>query len=95
MLKQNLEHCFFFDSHLILYETFTKYEKYDINNKMKLNEVQKVTSIKEMLNLAVKEAGDKIAFEYKDENDKNKNIKVTYKEFVKDTEELGTAITEI
>lgn len=66
-----------------------------MNNKMKLNEVQKVTSIKEMLNLAVKEAGDKIAFEYKDENDKNKNIKVTYKEFVKDTEELGTAITEI
>lgn len=66
-----------------------------MNNKMKLNEVQKVTSIKEMLNLAVKEAGDKIAFEYKDENDKNKNIKVTYKEFVKETEELGTAITEI
>ena len=66
-----------------------------MNNKMKLNEVQKVTSIKEMLNLAVKKAGDKIAFEYKDENDKNKNIKVTYKEFVKDTEELGTAITEI
>ena len=27
-----------------------------MNNKMKLNEVQKVTSIKEMLNLAVKEA---------------------------------------
>ena len=51
-----------------------------MNNKMKLNEVQKVTSKKEMLNLAVKEAGDKIAFEYKDENDKNKNIKVTYKE---------------
>ena len=53
-----------------------------MNNKMKLNEVQKVTSIKEMLNLAIKEAGDKIAFEYKDENDKNKNIKVTYKEFI-------------
>ena len=53
-----------------------------MNNKMKLNEVQKVTSIKEMLNLAKKEAGDKIAFEYKDENDKNKNIKVTYKEFI-------------
>ena len=42
-----------------------------MNNKMKLNEVQKVTSIKEMLNLAVKEAGDKIAF-----NTKTKTIKI-------------------
>ena len=33
-----------------------------MNNKMKLNEVQKVTSIKEMLNLAVKEAGDKLLY---------------------------------
>lgn len=62
---------------------------------MKLNEVQRITSIKEMLNLAVKEAGDKIAFEYKDEKEKEKNIQVTYKEFVRDTEELGTALANL
>lgn len=48
-----------------------------------------------MLNLAVKEAGDKIAFEYKDENQKEKNRQVTYKEFVRDTEELGTALANL
>lgn len=62
---------------------------------MKLNEVTKVNSIKEMLNLAVKESGDKIAFQFKDENDKEKIVKVTYKEFVEDTEALGTALSSI
>lgn len=66
-----------------------------MNRKMKLNEVQKVTSIKEMLNLAVKEAGDKIAFEYQDENQKEKNRQITYKKFVRDTEELGTALANL
>lgn len=69
--------------------------KFKMNRKMKLNEVQKVTSIKEMLNLAVKEAGDKIAFEYKDEDQKEKTRQVTYKEFVRDTEELGTALANL
>lgn len=72
-----------------------KRKEIKMNRKMKLNEVQKVTSIKEMLNLAVKEAGDKIAFEYKDENQKEKNRQVTYKEFVRDTEELGTALANL
>lgn len=69
--------------------------KLEMNRKIKLNKAQKVTSIKEMLNLAAKEAGDKIAFEYKDENRKEKNRKVTYKEFVRDTEELGTALANL
>ena len=64
-----------------------------MSKKMKLNESRKVSSIKEMLSLAVKEDGDKIAFEYKDEKDKN--VQVTYKEFNKDTEELGTALASI
>lgn len=72
-----------------------KRKEIKMNRKMKLNEVQKVTSIKEMLNLAVKEAGDKIAFEYKDENQKEKNRQITYKEFVRDTEELGTALASL
>lgn len=59
---------------------------------IKLNEVKKVDSIKEMLELSVKEDGDKIAFKYK-ENDKV--IDVTYKEFERDTEELGTAIASL
>ena len=66
-----------------------------MSKKMKLNEVTKVTSIKEMLNLAAKEDGDKIAFEYKDEKEKDKIIKVTYNEFKKDTESLGTALANI
>ncbi len=64
-----------------------------MDKNYELNKVEKITSIKEMLELAVKEAGDDIAFEYKDEN--QKIIKVTYKEFVRDTEELGTALSSI
>ena len=64
-----------------------------MDKKMKLNEVTKVNSVKELLNLAVKEAGDKNAFQYKDK--KEKIIDVTYKEFQKDTEELGTALASI
>ena len=66
-----------------------------MSKKMKWNEVTPITSIKDMLNQAVKEAGDKLAFQYKDENKKDKIVKVTYKEFVKDTEELGTALANI
>lgn len=66
-----------------------------MNKKLKLNNVTKVSSIKEMLNLAIKEAGDNIAFEYRDESNKNNIIKVSYKEFMQDINELGTAISSI
>ena len=65
------------------------------NKKIKLNKVTKVTSIKEMLNLAVKESGEKIAFEYKSETEKEKIIQVTYKEFANDIKQLGTALANI
>ena len=52
--------------------------------KMKYNEVQKVDSIKQMLEMAAKEAGDKIAFKYKDGK---KVIEVTLS--------LGTALASI
>lgn len=55
-------------------------------------EVEKFNSIKEMMEIAVKEAGDKIAFKYK-ENDKI--IDVTYKEFQQETINLGTALVDI
>lgn len=54
--------------------------------------VEKVDSIKEMMNLAVKEARDKIAFKYKQNG---RIIDVTYKEFNQDTLNLGTALTNI
>ena len=63
-----------------------------MNKNYGLNEVEKVNTIKEMLDLDVKEVGDKTAFEYK-ENEKI--VKITYNEFKKDTEELGTALSNI
>lgn len=67
-----------------------------MNKNYALNSnVTKISSIKEMLEIAVKEAGDKNAFEYKDEKVNNKIAKVTYKEFVRDTEELGTALASL
>lgn len=53
-------------------------------------EVTKFESIKELLEIAVKEAGDKIAFKYKN---KGEIVEVTYKEFEQQTEWLGAALT--
>lgn len=64
-----------------------------MNKNYKLNNVYPVKSIKEMLNIAVKEDGDKTAFMYRCEEDHDKIIEVTYKEFVQDTLELGTALS--
>ena len=43
-----------------------------------------IGSIKEMLEIGKNEAGDQIAFQYKDEENKDNIIKVTYKEFNQD-----------
>lgn len=59
------------------------------------NEAIKIDTIKEMMDLAVKDAGDNIAFEYRNEENKEKIEKVTYKEFQEDTYYLGTALTNI
>ena len=53
------------------------------------NKVTKFDSINEMMELAVKEAGDKLAFKYKVKDDIKE---VTYKEFQNDTIYLGTAL---
>ena len=63
-----------------------------MSRKQKWNEVAEVNSIKEMLEMAAKEEGDGIAFQYKNGDDV---VKVTYKEFVRDTEELGTALAKL
>ena len=64
-------------------------------NICEFNKIQKFESIREMMELAVEQAGDKIAFEYKDEKNKENIIKVTYKEFQNDTYYLGTALSKI
>ena len=66
-----------------------------MSKEQKWNDVVMVNSIKEILELAVKEAPDNIAFMYKDEDDNEKVIEVTYKEFKQDTEEIGTALAKI
>ena len=63
-----------------------------MKNNYKYNDVRFMNSIREMLKTAGEEAGEKIAFEYKDENEKEKIVKVTYKEFINDTIYLGTAL---
>ena len=57
-----------------------------------LNESRKIDTIKEILDIAVAEAGGKIAFKYKEGD----NVKeVTYNEFQNDTIYLGTALSTI
>ena len=62
------------------------------NEKLKYYDVPEIETIKDLINLAVKEDGDKIAFEYKN---KKEIVKVTYKEFQKDINYLGTALSTI
>lgn len=55
--------------------------------------VTKFNSIKEMLDIAVNEAGDKIAFKYKE--DKNEIVEISYSQFEQQTIQLGAALTEM
>jgi len=55
--------------------------------------VTKFNSIKEMLNLAVRDAGDKIAIKYKENN--NKIVEVSYSQVQQQTIWLGAALTEM
>lgn len=59
--------------------------------EIKYYDVQKVDTIKQLLEMAVEQDGDKIAFKYK--NGKN-IIDVTYKQFQNDTIALGTALND-
>lgn len=59
--------------------------------KIKYYEVEKINMVKEIMDIAVKEAGDKYAFQYKD---KKSVVSVTYKEFEQDIMSLGTALME-
>jgi len=62
------------------------------NGEYDLYKVNKISSVRDILKQAEKEAGNKIAFKFKE----NKEIKeVTYKEFIKDINELGTILTDM
>ena len=69
--------------------------------ELKYYDVQKVNTIKQLLEMAVEQAGDKIAFKYKEGKDKVKDVTYkefqedTFKEFQEDTFELGTALNSI
>ena len=65
-----------------------------MSKKMKLNKSTKVDSVKEMLELSVKEAGDKVAFQYKDEENKDKIVKVTYKELATKSDQVSNFFTQ-
>ncbi len=56
-------------------------------------EVTKFDTIKEMLDIAVKEAGDKIAFKYKESD--GQIVEVSYSQFDQQTKCLGAALTEM
>lgn len=66
-----------------------------MSKELKLNEVVKITTIKELMELCVKDAAKQIAIEYRDEKNKENIIKVTYEEFQNDTFHLGTALSNI
>lgn len=55
-------------------------------------EVEKIISIKDMMEKAVNEAGDKLAFRYKKGNDV---VDVTYKQFQQETFALGSALNKL
>jgi len=56
-------------------------------------QVTKFNNFKEMLDIAVREDGHKIAFKYKE--GKDKIVEVTYSQFQQQTEWLGAALTEM
>ena len=63
--------------------------------KIEYNKVVKFDTIKEMMELSVRDAAKTVAFKYRDEKEKDKIIDVTYEEFQNDTVYLGTALSNV
>ena len=66
-----------------------------MSKKMEYNQVVKFDTLKEMMELSVKDAAKQVAFKYRDEKDKDKIVDVTYEEFQNDTFYLGTALSNV
>lgn len=62
------------------------------NENYEYNKVRKINSVREILEIATQECGDKIAFKYR-KNDKI--VDVTYNEFQNDTIYLGTELVNL
>lgn len=60
--------------------------------KTKIQALKKVKSVREALENTVHDAGDKIAYRYKDKNSDDKIIDVTFRDFYEDVENLGSAL---
>ena len=63
--------------------------------KIEYNKVVKFDTLKEMMELSVKDAAKQVAFKYRDEKEKDKIVDVTYEEFQNDTFYLGTALSNV
>mgnify|MGYP003302475644 CR=1 FL=1 len=63
--------------------------------KIEYNKVVKFDTLKEMMELSVKDAAKQVAFKYRDEKEKDRIIDVTYEEFQNDTFYLGTALSSV
>ena len=63
-----------------------------MDKRYKLNDAVKVETVRDILDIAVREAGDSIAFQFADEKHKDKTVEVTYKQFANDVDSLGTAL---
>ena len=63
--------------------------------KIEYNKVVNFDTLKEMMELSVKDAAKQVAFKYRDEKEKDKIIDVTYEEFQNDTFYLGTALSDV
>ena len=66
-----------------------------MSKKLELNKAIKIDTIKELMELSVKDSAEKTAFEFRDEKDKETVVKITYNEFQNDTFYLGTALSNI
>ena len=65
------------------------------NKNYPLYEVSPLTDFKDMLRQAVEQDGDKIAFRYFRDYAAKEIRDVTYNEFKRETEELGTGLASI
>ena len=63
-----------------------------MNKNYPLHEVSKIRNIKDLLDQAVEQTGDKIAFMYKEEKE---DKEVTYNKFNEDTIAIGTKLLEL
>ncbi len=78
----------------MIYNNFILYREGFVLDKPtnELNKVKKISSIREMLTLAVTEDGEKVAYKFRNKDDVTE---VTFSEFANQTSYLGTALRDL